>query len=214
MMENGYSSFTELQRNEKENIDYSITTFHRNPELAIFAIHGGNIEPGTSEVALALGERLHLSTYLFEGHKPRDNSKLHITSTSFDEPTAVLMANNANTVLSIHGYRDTNEELIYMGGRNESYKHVIEVAFKEAGFQTAEAPKHLLGMNESNITNRCKTGAGVQIEISRTLREHFFLDSDLKSKNRHNQTDVLNQFISALEKATIHYMRNLNKKSF
>ncbi|MGE7661125.1 poly-gamma-glutamate hydrolase family protein [Peribacillus sp. NPDC097197] len=213
-MENGYSSFAELQQNEKENTDYSITAFHRNPEIAIFAIHGGNIEPGTSEVAFALGERLHSSTYLFEGHKRRDNSKLHITSTSFDEPTAILMANNAKTILSIHGYRDSNEALIYMGGRNETYKHVIQVALKEAGFQTAEAPKHLLGMNENNITNRCKTGAGVQLEISRTLRKHFFLDSDLKRTNRHNQTEVLNQFITAVEKATIHYMLNLNKKQF
>lgn len=205
MEENGYANYAELHQNEKVNDDYRITASHRKPEIAIFAIHGGNIEPGTSEVATSLGERLNASTYLFEGLKLRDNSKLHITSTAFDEPTALLMANTANTILSIHGYSAVHEELIYIGGRNQLFKQYIQVALHGAGFQTAEAPIHLLGMNESNITNRCKTGAGVQLELSRKLRNRFFLNDDPTSKNRHNQTETLDQFVSALEKATIEY---------
>lgn len=207
MEENGYANFAELQQYEQENTDYSIISYHRKPEIAIFAIHGGNIEPGTSEVAKTLGDRLNASTYLFEGLKRRDNGKLHITSTAFDEPTALLMANRANTILSIHGYSATQEELIYIGGRNQAFKTFIQMTLKDAGFQTAEAPPHLLGMNESNITNRCKTGAGVQLELSRKLRNRFFLNDDSSSKNRHNQTETLNQFVSALEKATIKFKK-------
>ena len=205
MEENGYASFADLYQNEQVNTDYSITVYHRKPKIAIFAIHGGNIEPGTSEVATSLGEKLDASTYLFEGLKRRDNSKLHITSTAFDEPTALLMANTANTILSIHGYSAVHEELIYIGGRNQDFKQFIQIALHDAGFQTAEAPKHLLGMNESNITNRCKSGAGVQLELSRKLRNRFFLNDDPSSKNRHNQTEILDQFVSALEKATNEY---------
>ena len=204
-MENGYANFAELYQNEQVNTDYRITAFHRKPEIAIFAIHGGNIEPGTSEVATSLGEKLDASTYLFEGLKRRDNSKLHITSTAFDEPTALLMSNMANTILSIHGYSAVHEELIYIGGRNQLLKKYIQLALQDAGFQTAEAPIHLLGMNESNITNRCKSGAGVQLELSKKLRNRFFLNDDTTSNNRHNHTETLNQFVRAIEKATIEY---------
>ena len=209
MEENGYSNFAELHQNEQINTDYSITASYRNPEIAIFAIHGGNIEPGTSEVATSLGEKLDASTYLFEGLKRRDNRKLHITSTAFDEPTALLMANMANTILSIHGYRALHEELVYIGGRNHLFKQFIQIALKDAGFQTAEAPPHLLGMNESNITNRCRTGAGVQLELSKKLRNRFFLNDDTTSNNRHNQTETLDQFVRALEKATIEYEKQI-----
>lgn len=211
MLENGYSSFAELQQNEQENDDYRIKAFYRNPEIAVLAIHGGNIEPGTSEIATALGESLNASTYLFEGLKRKDNHKLHITSTAFDEPIALHMASNANTILSIHGYADSDEALVYMGGRNESFRNSIQLALKEDGFQTAEAPKHLLGMNEDNMINRCKSGAGVQLELSTKLRSRFFKDDDLRSKNRHNYTVVLSQFVRALTKATINYQ---NDKQF
>ncbi|MGE7602318.1 poly-gamma-glutamate hydrolase family protein [Peribacillus sp. NPDC097675] len=207
MEENGYANFAELHQNEQENSDYSIISYHRKPEIAILAIHGGNIEPGTSEVATILGERLNASTYLFEGLKRRDNGKLHITSTAFDEPIAILMANTANTILSIHGYRSSHEELVYIGGKNQLYKQLIQIALNDAGFQTADAPPHLLGMNEFNITNRCKTGAGVQLELSRKLRNRFFLNDDPRSKNRHNQTETLNRFVGALEEATMEYRK-------
>ncbi|MFA1712064.1 poly-gamma-glutamate hydrolase family protein [Peribacillus frigoritolerans] len=58
MIENSYTDFFELQENEQEYLDYRITVHHRNPDIAVLAIHGGNIEPGTSEVAAALGETL------------------------------------------------------------------------------------------------------------------------------------------------------------
>ncbi|MDO7487772.1 poly-gamma-glutamate hydrolase family protein [Peribacillus frigoritolerans] len=54
MIENSYTDFFELQENEQEYLDYRIIVHHRNPYIAVLAIHGGNIEPGTSEVAAAL----------------------------------------------------------------------------------------------------------------------------------------------------------------
>ncbi|MFJ7850193.1 poly-gamma-glutamate hydrolase family protein [Peribacillus sp. NPDC097206] len=205
MQENSYSSFAELKEYEIENSDYCITVLHRNPEIAVMAIHGGNIEPGTSEISFTLGERLNASTYLFEGLKLRDNGKLHITSTAFDEPTAILVANDAKTILSIHGYSDSHEELVYIGGKNDTFKKLIEIALREAGFQTGDAPMHLLGMSSFNIVNRCQTYEGVQLELSTKLRKRFFKDDDFTRKNRHNHTQLLYQFVSAIEKATIDY---------
>ncbi|PRS44427.1 hypothetical protein C6W19_01500 [Bacillus sp. RJGP41] len=205
MIENSYTDFFELQENELEYLDYRIIVHHRNPDIAVLAIHGGNIEPGTSEVAAALGERLCASTYLFEGLKPRGNQVLHIPSRLFNEPSGVSMAANAQTTLSIHGHYDVHNGLVYIGGRNEPYKNLIQQCLNKAGFQTDHAPQHLSGMNGNNITNTSKTGAGVQLELSTKLRKSFFKGDDFTSKNRVNHCNLLKRFVTAIEKATLEY---------
>lgn len=83
------------------------------------------------------------------------------------------MAANAQTTLSIHGHYDVHNALVYIGGRNEPYKNLIQQCLNKAGFQTDHAPQHLSGMNGNNITNTSKTGAGVQLELSTKLRKSF-----------------------------------------
>ncbi|MBT2664911.1 poly-gamma-glutamate hydrolase family protein [Bacillus sp. ISL-4] len=205
MKENSYTDFIELQQNEQEDLDYRIIVHHRNPDIAILAIHGGNIEPGTSEIAAALGERLCASTYLFEGLKPRGNQVLHITSCLFNEPGGVSMAANAQTTLTIHGHYDVHNALVYIGGRNEPYKNLIQQCLNKAGFQTDHAPQRLSGMKGNNITNSSKTGAGVQLELSTKLRKSFFKGDDFTRKNRVNPCDLFKRFITAIEKATLEY---------
>ncbi|MGE7758744.1 poly-gamma-glutamate hydrolase family protein [Peribacillus sp. NPDC097895] len=205
MNENSYTNYAELQQNEQESTDYRITVYHRNPDIAILAIHGGNIEPGTGEIAAAFGERLGASTYLFEGLKPSGNKVLHITSNFFNEPIGVSMAADSLTNLSIHGHCDVHNVLVYIGGRNETYKKLILHSLNEAGFQAEYAPQHLSGTNENNITNICKTGAGVQLELSTKLRKSLFKDDDFTSKNRVNRSDLFHRFVRALEKATLKY---------
>ncbi|WP_285765787.1 poly-gamma-glutamate hydrolase family protein [Peribacillus sp. SI8-4] len=207
MTSTSYTSFAELTKNEQKCIDYCIRPYHRNPAIAILAIHGGNIEPGTSEIALALGEKLGASTYSFEGLKRRGNSILHIKSDLFDEPAGVSMAANAQTALTIHGHRNDEDSFIYMGGRNEIFKNLIKQSLDSAGFQTYEAPKHLLGMGAKNITNTCKIGAGVQLELSTKLRKSLFEDHDLSSKNRSNRSNAFHHFVHALEIGALTYKR-------
>ncbi|MFH0066188.1 poly-gamma-glutamate hydrolase family protein [Peribacillus sp. NPDC056705] len=202
---NSYTDYIELQQNEQEELDYRIIVHHRNPDIAILAIHGGNIEPGTSEIAAALGESLYASTYLFEGLKLRGNQVLHITSCLFNEPFGVSMAANAQTTLSIHGHNDEHNALVYIGGRNEPYKNLIQQYLSKAGFQTDHAPQHLSGMKGNNITNSSKMGAGVQLELSTKLRKSFFKGNDFTSKNRVNPCDLFKQFVTAIEKATLEY---------
>src|SRR5665648_1208095 len=54
--------------------------------------------------------------YCFEGLKDLDNQKLHITSYNFDEPTVLLALQEAHTVLTIHGLKNTIDEFIMIGG--------------------------------------------------------------------------------------------------
>ena len=205
-----YKSFKELQKYERENIDYRITVYYRMPDIAVMAIHGGNLEIGTGEVASDLGEELNASTYIFEALKPKDNRKLHITSSLYDEPTAVSMAKKAKTILSIHGYRDVSKEKVYIGGRNEAYKKIVIEHLKNAGFHVEEAPNNLKGVGKKNIVNRNKSGQGVQLELSTKLRKSFFKNNDFANNNRKQQTKKYNKFIEALAEATLKY-RELNK---
>ncbi|MGD6875703.1 poly-gamma-glutamate hydrolase family protein [Bacillus infantis] len=200
-----YLSFAELKKYEKEHTDYRIRIYERNPEVAIFAIHGGNIEVGTSELAEDLGERLEASTYIFEGLKPKGNSILHITSTLYDEPAGVRMAEEAVTSLSLHGYRDVENERVYVGGRNKQYKEYVIDALEDAGFDAEDAPDRLGGTGKDNIVNRGKKGGGVQLELSTKLRESFFKDRDFAMNNRKQPTEAYKDFIKALEKATEKY---------
>jgi len=60
----------------------------RSSGIAILSIHGGDIEPGTTRIANAIAGWDH-SFYTFEGIKTARNLSLHITSTRFDEPSAM-----------------------------------------------------------------------------------------------------------------------------
>ncbi len=203
-----YKSFAELEKYEQNHIDYRIRVYKRNPEMAVFAIHGGNIEVGTSEVAEDLGERLDASTYIFEGLKTEGNKILHLTSTLYDEPAAVQMAETSITSLSVHGYRDVKNEKIYMGGRNKEFKKLIADTLTDAGFEVENAPGRLAGTDRKNIVNRGEMG-GVQLELSTGLRKSFFKDNDFAMNNRKQQTDNYKEFIKALAKAAKKYKEEL-----
>ena len=46
-----YKAFRELKENERENKDYIIRFRTGHSGITIMAPHGGDIEPGTSEIA-------------------------------------------------------------------------------------------------------------------------------------------------------------------
>ena len=68
-----YRSYGELKEHEKEGEDYQIVsvTQDRDPRVALIAPHGGQIEPGTSEIAENVaGDAFVL--YSFQGSKERE----------------------------------------------------------------------------------------------------------------------------------------------
>lgn len=182
-----YSNYDELSRHEQKGIDYRIRCISTS-DIAIIAIHGGGIEPGTTEIAEAVAGSTY-SFYTFEGLKSTGNRVLHIKSTNFDEPIAEHIIQDANKVLSIHGHRDKTEEVVYLGGLDDSLKQQVEQFLEAAGFTTG-IEANLQGKQPNNICNRGKTKQGVQLEITRKLRDNL-LD---------NQEDF-NRFVSALRNA-------------
>ncbi|MFK4307394.1 phage replication-related protein YjqB (UPF0714/DUF867 family) [Bacillus sp. RC242] len=200
-----YKSFADLKQNEDEGKDYRITAKKRNSEILVMAIHGGFIELGTDQVAKKLGEKLGADTYTFEALKPRDNWKLHIESTLYDEPKAIEMSGESKSILSIHGYYDEENENVYIGGRNKVYRKIMKDSLEEEGFSVELAPENLRAMNPDNIANRNGLGEGVQLELSTALRKSFFKNNEFFLDEEAKTTKEFSKFIRALEQATLTY---------
>jgi len=193
-----YMNFEELRKNEEINKDYRIFWRKGRTNSAIIAPHGGNIEPGTTEIGDAIAGKIH-SFYTFEGIKPTTNSELHITSTSFDEPQVIKLVKESTNVLALHGCTG-RDEIVYIGGLDTSLKDSIQNNLLEAGFKTGEhVNPELQGINPYNICNRGEKGQGVQLELSAGLRKKMF--HSLRAKDRDKKTELFEKFVLAVKKA-------------
>ena len=175
-----YKNFEELARNEMEGVDFDIELIDRNSPLAVIAIHGGNIEPGTTDIARALAGD-DFSFYSFIGKKSENNSDLHITSSNFDETRCLALVPRSEKVISIHGKRD-EEEFVMIGGLDDETAKRISDSLASGGFEIRPATENVKGNSPENICNRCSSKKGIQLEISRDLRDKFLNDKDELSK--------------------------------
>ncbi len=191
-----YSSYHKLLECEIEGVDYSVRFREIPGAIAVLAPHGGGIEPGTSEVADAIASS-ELSFYTFEGIKPQHNSRLHITSTKFDEPRCLSLLHNANGVLVIHG-EDSEIKAIFIGGRNVLMRDRVTSALTTEGFPVKIHDNPTLqGINPLNICNRCGALGGVQLEISSGFRRTLF--HNLATRNgRERVTPRFTEFVVAV----------------
>ncbi len=192
-----YRDFAELAR--KVDADaYRIRLRESGSRLAVVAPHGGGIEPGTSEVALAIAGD-DLSFYLFEGCRSRGNRDLHLTSTHFDEPRCLALVATAGSVLTVHGERSARS-CTFIGGRDEAARQAVGATLRQAGFAVdAGQELRLDGMPEDSLTNLGASRAGVQLELSHGLRGEFFLS--LTREGRRRPTPRLAAFAAAVRAA-------------
>lgn len=199
-----YCNFSELQKCEKRGKDYTILCREAATRIAILAPHGGGIEPGTIDIADAIAGSDY-SFYAFKGTKKTGNAVLHITSNRYDEPIGVKTAERASVVITIHGSR-AKEELVYIGGKHHELKQKIQNSLSRAGFGAviSEMPG-LRGISPNNICNRCKNGRGVQLEISRGLREKMFDNLDRRSWRK--RTVVFCKFVTVIKKVLRYHER-------
>ena len=169
-MADRYRNFEELRQSEREGVDFRICCTRREQAVTIVAPHGGKIEPVTSEIAAAIAGAEY-NVYCFEGMKPSGNSALHITSANFDEPRCVELVSTSDYVVTVHGLSGTNEA-IDVGGLDQVLRDSICAYLVGGGFtaQVIESGAHA-GTDPRNICNRGSRGAGVQLEITRALRD-------------------------------------------
>jgi len=171
-----YTSFKELAHHEVEGQDYRIRIELRDPRVLIMAPHGGSIEPTTEIIAEAIAGKDY-SLYSLEGLKG-DSRMLHIESHLFDEPRALKALEKAEIVVSVHGQIDQRDGFVMIGGLNTQLGLEIEKELERAGFQIRPPNEGLMGTDPMNICNRGKSRQGVQLEISRKVRDLLKNDRD------------------------------------
>jgi phage replication-related protein YjqB (UPF0714/DUF867 family) len=171
-----YGNFAELSARERSGADYRIDAADRGSRVAIIAPHGGKIEPGTSEIARSVAAT-EFNLYCFEGMKPADNKHLHVTSSRFDEPACLALVKDCDVVVAVHGCKDRddrqgNDCIVYLGGLDGDTQTKVGNELRRSGFDCGtHADSDLQGRHPRNICNRGARNMGVQLEISRTLRD-------------------------------------------
>ncbi len=173
-MQDKYLNFEELTRQEELNKDFKIECIDRNSPVTVIAIHGGRIEPYTTEIGAAIAQQKH-SFYSFIGTKGSNNKDLHITSSHFDEPICCNLVAKSDRVISVHGMSG-EDAFVMVGGLDNDLIEKVESSFMAASFNTLPADEHVKGNSQENICNKCLSKKGLQLEISLQLREMLIQD--------------------------------------
>ncbi|HIB8404935.1 TPA: poly-gamma-glutamate hydrolase family protein [Enterobacter hormaechei] len=186
MSNDTYSCFADFKKAEGEK-SFHITCEmeNRSRTYAIIAPHGGMIEPGTAEIAKSIAGD-DLSFYIFKViSKSKPDIDPHITSTNFDEPKCLELLENTKTILAIHGAKDpkdTPKERVWVGGNlRVAFETHLKEMLQSLGFLVEINPK-FTGNSPKNICNRGTSRQGMQLELTKSLRDKIKDDPDLLSK--------------------------------
>ncbi|MGC8866696.1 MAG: poly-gamma-glutamate hydrolase family protein [Elusimicrobiales bacterium] len=191
--EDTYPDLKTLQANHIYGRDYSIEFYDRGSDVVVLAIHGGQIEDGTSQVARQIAST-DFNLYLFEGWLGRNSKKLHISSPKFDDPYAISLTTSSILAISIHGQADRGE-VVCIGGTNEAVKQKIAENLIRAGFKVETPCKRLPGESPHNIVNKARKG-GVQLEITSHLLKRLKEDNEYLSKFANEVRSAINETIA------------------
>jgi phage replication-related protein YjqB (UPF0714/DUF867 family) len=229
-MSDKYSSMTELY-NDPGNVEGSTygkrwrrhewsqtveeqVTDNIETQKIVMSIHGGGIEPGTSEIALATAG-YHPATlttsfdcyglhdfWLFEGLLLSENRKLHVTATHYDEPIATELVQNARRCISLHGCEDPQAKgKIQIGGRDFELRSIVLDELTAVGIKAEITTNlELLGEDPDNIANKTKIGGCVQLEIGTSDRRDLF-GINTRPQRKNTTNDKFWLLVGALRKA-------------
>lgn len=207
-MADKYSSYADLAAHETEGVDYSRTAVTvPGATWCAIAIHGGGIERGSGEMAAQVAGAF-MSRYEFAGLKSSGNVDLHLTSTVFDEPLGVALVAAHSRCLSFHGYVGTaGVAETAIGGLDSVLVARVTAELLAAGFAVVTAPSEIAGTDPANICNKTSTSAGVQLEMSRALRDSFFPGGATSTGAAAGRTDTFYRYARAVQRAYIGYGR-------
>ena len=189
-------------------------TDNAETQKIVMAIHGGGIEKGTSEIALATagyhpatlipaidGHPLH-DFWLFEGLLPSGNGKLHVTASHYDDPIARELVRNARRCISLHGCTDTQANgKIQIGGRDHELRDIVLEELTTARIPAEIATDPMLnGDLPDNIANRTKIRGCAQLEMGTSYRASLF-GADTRAQRKHTTNKKFWRLVRALRKA-------------
>jgi phage replication-related protein YjqB (UPF0714/DUF867 family) len=201
-----YKNFEDLKKNESDE-SFEIAFKNRNSPFLIFAPHAGGIEQGTSEICRQIAGNTY-SYYLFAGIG-ENCKRLHITSTHFDEPRLLGLLSEHQYAVSIHGMTNEMKKKagadIFLGGLNHTLITITTIILRELHFGVINnilmPESELSGTDTRNVTNKCLSREGMQVEISDDLRSKFFRGDYKYNKERKNTTREFKEFCDAILQA-------------
>ncbi|MBT3177066.1 MAG: poly-gamma-glutamate hydrolase family protein [Desulfobacula sp.] len=164
-----YSDFKTLAANETLNRDYKILIQDLGSGITIVAPHGGLIEPKTSLITKLIAGNT-FNYYCLEGIKGKNNQDLHITSHLFDEPGALDLISSSDIVITIHACTD-KEDVIHVGGCFIELASYTQNILEKLNIKILRQKNRFPGTHPDNICNKGIRKKGVQLEISRSLRD-------------------------------------------
>lgn len=199
-MADRYACFAELAAHQREGNAYRVRLRRGASYTAIVAPHGGGIERGWSEVAWAIAGKEH-PLYSFEGTKGRNNQDLHITSTRFDEPGCLALLQSVERAVTVHGAASRGA-VVFLGGRDGELAEGLRTSLQTTGFVVKTQRRvSMQGRDRKNVCNRCRSGAGVQLELTEALQRSFF--ESLSRVGRRKITKRLQEFAAAVRKSLV-----------
>ena len=156
-------------------IEYSIL----QGRVGMMAIHGGNIERGTEQIAHYTAKHSDSSLYVISPRTQKRDWKFHISSNKINPKESENLSQfleHISTAISIHGHV-IKKSVICVGGLNDSLRRKVVDSLGE-DFDVVDAVedagicRNLSARNPKNVVNYAKE-KGVQIEIPLTFRNVF-----------------------------------------
>jgi len=154
----------------QEGQDYRLRLWDRGHPVLVLALHGGQIEPGTSPLAARLAGA-DWSLYDFQGIRPHGNGQLHRPSVELVDPRLVELAGRAWIALSLHGATGV-APLVGIGGRNRRLARRVQRQLAALGVVCVDLGAGLQGRARRNPVN-WPLRRGVQLELSAGLRRQL-----------------------------------------
>jgi phage replication-related protein YjqB (UPF0714/DUF867 family) len=208
-----------------ERFDDTLARTDETPRTVILAPHGGGIEPGTSELCLAVAgyhpanlpqtppAGVTYDYWMFEGVREDDNRRLHVTSTGCDDDMAVSLCAGSLNALALHGFSpeppdfSEDEQVVLVGGAipdstpNPLRDSLLDLLC-DARFDARAPVGHgeLDGNAGCNIVNRTMLGMGAQLELSTPLRDAMFTEHS-RPRRKHTTTQLFWTFVAVCRDA-------------
>jgi phage replication-related protein YjqB (UPF0714/DUF867 family) len=148
-------------------------------KVGVMAIHGGNIERGTEQIAVHIAEKSNSSLYVISPRTQKRDWKFHISSNKIsprDSEKLAQFLEHVSTAISIHGHV-IKRNVICVGGLNQALRRSIVQSLR-GDFDVVDAVeeggicRNLSAKNPKNIVNLTRD-KGVQIEIPLLMRKAF-----------------------------------------
>lgn len=236
-----YASMTELYANEAEGINYTkewyrhrwqyrtFKNYKAKNEIFVIAPHGGSIESGTTELALATAgftndfnnQPAASGTYdyfIFNGTNPKkQNGRLHVTASHYNEPAALELVRGSRVSLAYHGCTDTQPDEstgkgykgCLIGGLDDELKLLLEQKLQEAEFNAFITQQDTLNGNlPKNIVNRNKRKKGAQFEMTTSFLKSFYGIRSRAGRRKSTNADFW-RFVDTVRSALRQYYEEL-----